>query len=130
MEKEDKEIVYAAENLVIIREAWGKTQAEMGELLGGLTRTNYAGYEQKRYDISPKILLKLEELTGIAARRIYYDKIERLEVYERPYRNENGIKILMEENSSYKSSADLMKELIAKFDKLEDRVKNLEKGSV
>ena len=111
--------IYLIDNLSMVRSVWDKSQDEMARLFG-MTRVNYQAVESgRRKDFYADFLLRFEELTGVAARRLYYEKLLKTEIYHRPYVNENGVKILIEDNDKYKTSHQLYSELRLRVDAIE-----------
>jgi hypothetical protein len=61
-------------NISFIREVWNMNRAQFGKVLG-VTEHQITNQERLATNIPPSILFNLEDLTGIPARRLYYDRI-------------------------------------------------------
>jgi len=128
---EPENLNFIAENIILIRKAWKKTQTEMGELLGGATKAMIRSYEKGHAYPNRLALEILTELTGFSVKELEANKInikdiqpvdtsyvvvdvkgvtekealQKLvgEIIERLVRVEAGLKIFSQEWASFKA---------------------------
>ena len=104
---------YIGENLKTIRKVWDKSQDEFA-LMFKLNRGNINSYEGERNEPSIEFFILLEEFTGIPIRRLYFEKIEKGEISERPLRNGDGLARIANSNVNIQlgdSNGDVVQQL-------------------
>ena len=70
---------YFQANTTLIRNVWSMNRKEFGKKFG-CSEHHVAGHERgESVNVSPSLIFDLEDSTGIAARRLYYEKLMRSE---------------------------------------------------
>jgi DNA-binding XRE family transcriptional regulator len=93
-----------SENLKTIRSQWRRTQADMGDIFE-VTRPVYQSYESGRNEPDIWFIFKMESLTGVSARRLCMERIERLDIPDQPiFRNEKPLQVAEADVDYHKKS--------------------------
>jgi hypothetical protein len=71
------------DNFQLIRSVWGMNRKQMGKIFN-CTEHQIGSYERMNTNATPALLFKLEDMTGIAARRLYYEQLERTALPQQP----------------------------------------------
>ena len=75
--------IHFATNLNLIRAVWSMSRQEIGDVLG-CKKHQIAHYERNAIGVPLPVLFLLEDLTGISARRLYYEVLTRAEILNQP----------------------------------------------
>ena len=75
--------IYFATNLSLIRLVWGMSRQQIGHLLG-CKQHQIAHYERSAIGVPLPVIFLLEDLTGIPAKRLYYDVLTRADISNAP----------------------------------------------
>jgi transcriptional regulator with XRE-family HTH domain len=70
-------------NLMLIRSVWGMNRQQIGKQLS-CTTNQIGNLERGTSAITPSVLFDLEELTGITAKRLYYEILTRTNIPNQP----------------------------------------------
>ncbi|MBL7817031.1 MAG: helix-turn-helix transcriptional regulator [Saprospiraceae bacterium] len=76
-------ISYISANLIKIRETWRMNRMQFGKLVA-CTGNQIGGYERGSTIISPVVLLAIEDLTGVPAKRLYYEPLKHTDIPHSP----------------------------------------------
>jgi hypothetical protein len=112
---------YFQANITLIRDVWSMNRKRFGNQFG-FSGHHIAGHERgTAVLISPSMLFDLEDMTGISARRLYYDKIVRSEIPSQPLKRpvvvEPNTLIVNEEAPQYKTSKLTLLERVERLEK-------------
>jgi hypothetical protein len=72
-----------SKNLWLIRDVWSMNRLQISKYLN-CTEKQIGGYERGTTAIPPAIVFTLEELTGVAGKRLYYDVLTRSSIPNQP----------------------------------------------
>lgn len=114
-----------SENLKTIRLQWRRTQADMGDIFE-VTRPVYQSYESGRNEPDIWFIFKMEKLTGLSARRLCMERIERLDVPDQPIFREETLSHVAESNVDYHKKNRSITDLWAFLEQVEQRLVILE----
>ena len=70
-------------NILLLKKKWGITQEKLGDLLG-LSQAVVSNIIKGRREIDAESLIRLEEISGIPARKLYRQQIDFEEITEHP----------------------------------------------
>lgn len=108
---------YFSENLATIRSVWKLKQSELGALLGA-DMYKLGNLERgKTKEVPADLLLKLEELTGIQAKRIYYEYLKPELIHYKPLEiiedddTETAIPMMSEDPAPYEKKMTVLERL-------------------
>ena len=90
---------YISVNMAMIRDVWSLTQEDVSDLLN-CTRSQISSYEGGRLEVPAEIIFRLEDLTGIVGRRLFYEELKRSLIYYKPLLKESERISMMEENQA------------------------------
>jgi DNA-binding XRE family transcriptional regulator len=113
-----------SENLKTIRLQWRRTQADMGDIFE-VTRPVYQSYESGRNEPDIWFIFKMEKLTGLSARRLCMERIERLDVPDQPIFREELLQVA-ELGADYHKRSRTITDLWAFLEQIEQRLVILE----
>jgi DNA-binding XRE family transcriptional regulator len=114
-----------SENLRAIRLQWRRTQADMGDIFE-ITRPVYQSYESGRNEPDIWFIFKMEKLTGLSARRLCMERIERLDVPDQPIFREEKLLHAAELDEVYHKRSRSITDLWAFLEQIEQRLVFLE----
>ena len=104
--------VYFPENITLIRSILEKSRQQMGDSLG-CTPHQIGHYERGTMNVPLSVLFLLEDLTGIPAKRLYYDALNRSDISKEP---QNTNAALMKESPQYKSTESDLEERVQRLE--------------
>jgi DNA-binding XRE family transcriptional regulator len=114
-----------SENLKTIRLQWRRTQADMGDIFE-VTRPVYQSYESGRNEPDIWFIFKMEKLTGLSARRLCMERIERLDVPDQPIFRDEQLPQVAELAVDYHKRNRSITDLWAFLEQIEQRLVLLE----
>jgi DNA-binding XRE family transcriptional regulator len=114
-----------SENLKTIRLQWRRTQADMGDIFE-VTRPVYQSYESGRNEPDIWFIFKMEKLTGLSARRLCMERIERLDVPDQPIFRDEKLLHVAELGEEYHKRSRSITDLWAFLEQIEQRLVFLE----
>jgi DNA-binding XRE family transcriptional regulator len=114
-----------SENLKTIRLQWRRTQADMGDIFE-VTRPVYQSYESGRNEPDIWFIFKMEKLTGLSARRLCMERIERLDVPDQPIFRDEQLPQVAELGVDYQKRSRSITDLWAFLEQIEQRLVFLE----
>jgi hypothetical protein len=76
-------IVHLSQNLILIRAIWRMNRMQLGQLVD-CSEHQIGGYERGVNTIPPQVIFGLEDLTGIAAKRLFYEQLTNASIPNRP----------------------------------------------
>jgi DNA-binding XRE family transcriptional regulator len=114
-----------SENLKTIRLQWRRTQADMGDIFE-VTRPVYQSYESGRNEPDIWFIFKMEKLTGLSARRLCLERVERLDVPDQPIFREEQSQEVAESSVEYQKRSRSVTDLWVFLEQIEQRLVVLE----
>jgi DNA-binding XRE family transcriptional regulator len=114
-----------SENLKTIRLQWRRTQAEMGDIFE-VTRPVYQSYESGRNEPDIWFVFKMEQLTGLNARRLCMERVERLDIPDQPIFRVEKPQQFDETEIPYQKRSRNLGDLWAFLEQMEQRLVTLE----